>query len=455
MDYPELSKKNIYCIPVGDFWGRDPYRLFLIYAPFIGSYMLATPHLATSLNQHAKNGGGDEAVASLYEKLCGSSNRKIDRMRHDTKEVYQVDILANNTCNFHCVYCYSAAGRSQQRLRMEHVKTLIDYLFSKDYTPSAPYAIHFSGGGEPLLSLDVIKETIDYIKQAHSKGNGHPYSLGIVTNGSLLVEDVARYLCEENIEIIISFEILESLQNKERGHYDLVVENIDRLTELDIPFAIRTTFTHESTEYMCEMVREVYYRFPGIHFLTFDVVLSADLFKTPLELKDYYDSFLDNYYKAKALAAEFGISIACLAAEPFHMLRDRTCTGKLVLTPWGKLSACSRVSSPQEAHYADYESGKIENGRVVIDEERFSEIMEDCNIYSQDICHECFARWNCGGGCRLFHHSFDESFEKVRCDFVRKALRQQLLYLLKKNFRQSMNQDLMEYIAHKIERNEL
>ena len=46
MDYPELSKKNIYCIPVGDFWGRDPYRLFLIYAPFIGSYMLATPHLA-------------------------------------------------------------------------------------------------------------------------------------------------------------------------------------------------------------------------------------------------------------------------------------------------------------------------------------------------------------------------------------------------------------------------
>ena len=82
-------------------------------------------------------------------------------------------------------------------------------------------------------------------------------------------------------------------------------------------------------------------------------------------------------------------------------------------------------------------------------------IISQSNIYSEPMCADCYAKWNCGGGCRLFHHSFDERFEQVRCNFARKALRRQLLNVLGKTFRQSAGKDLNNFINRKVANNEL
>ena len=417
--------------------------------------MLADKEQVQCLDKVAASSEGPEEIVKTFDALVRNANLPVERVRFDTQELYQIDILANNTCNFHCIYCYSAAGRSNTKLRIDQITPLIDYLFDGRHNASAPYAIHFSGGGEPLLSIDIIRQTIDYIESACSHGNGHPYRLGLVTNGSLLTDEIASYLHQKNVEIVISFEILEFLQNKERGSYAQVSANIDSLTQNGIPFSIRTTFTSESVPYMNEMVDTVHRRFPGIRALTFDTVLSADLFRTPKELENYYSDFLDAFYKAREYADPFGIKIMCLPAEPLLLLRDRTCAGKFVLTPEGKISACSRVSSPKEKNYEKYEYGEIREGCLYVDQNRFEAIMKDCNIYSQPMCSDCFAKWNCGGGCRLFHHSFDERFESVRCDFVRNALRRHLFSELSRSFHRATGKKLKEHIEAKIKNNEL
>lgn len=453
--FPNLTARNIFCIPVGDLWQVNTDKVLIVYAPLCGLHMLADFHQVESLEKAACTSEGTEDILKTLKALSQKSHLPIERVHYDTGQLYQIDILANNTCNFNCIYCYSALGRSNARLCLEQITPLIDYLFDGRHNPSAPYVIHFSGGGEPLLSMDIIRQTVAYIKQAHLMGNKHPYRLGVVTNGSLLDKDIATYLIQENIEIIVSFEILENLQNKERGSYSQVAANLDALLKANIPFSIRTTFTHESVHFMCNMVEELHYRFPGIHNVAFDTVLSANLFKTPKELGLYYDDFLNAYYRARELGKQYGISVGCLAAEPLHLLRDRTCAGKFVLTPWGTLSACSRISSPKEENYEQYEYGSIQNGCIYIDEDRFAAIMHDCNIYSQSMCHDCYAKWNCGGGCRLFHQSFNEQYEKVRCDFVRKALKLNLFDVLGRSFQKSTGKNLSEFIANKIHQNEL
>ena len=85
----------------------------------------------------------------------------------------------------------------------------------------------------------------------------------------------------------------------------------------------------------------------------YDTVLSPDLIPTPESLENYYDTFVEEYYKAKKLGKEKGIMVESTAVETLSMIRDRTCEGKIVLTPMGTISSCARVSSPQESLYND------------------------------------------------------------------------------------------------------
>ena len=96
-----------------------------------------------------------------------------------------------------------------------------------------------------------------------------------------------------------------------------------------------------------------------------------------------------------------------------------------------------------------------EDGKLVFDEDRFRTIMADSNIYSQPRCADCYARWNCGGGCRLFHNLFSKEYEDIRCNFVRKALKRELHAVLSANFRKSTGKDLGDYVREKIRHNEL
>lgn len=450
MNCNKLSENNIFVIPIGDCWGLDNERICIVYAPLNGHISLATPAMVEKLNSCAEGKYSDIETQSALSAFQAEGKVPVHYLPESPHELYQIDILANYTCNFRCVYCYSAAGRSSKQIEFEKIKAVIDYLFCSGKEQSNPYIINFSGGGEPLLSFDLIKQTVDYIEHVN-EGKNYIYNVGLVTNGSLVTSEIIDYLQDKKVDMAVSFEILERLQNKERGCYDKVSANIDMMLERGFPFGIRTTFTPESVHCMCEMIEELARRFPKLKKVVYDTVLSPDLFPTPESLEKYYDTFVEEYYKAKSLGKEKGIMLESTAVETLSMIRDRTCEGKIVLTPVGTISSCARVSSPRERLYNDYVYGKAEDGKgLVFNHEKFKGIMAANNIYTQPMCANCFAKWNCGGGCRLFHDSFTPDFETVRCRFVRKGLKRQLLEVLAANFRKSSNMDLRDFIAKKI-----
>lgn len=450
MNYDKLSEQNIFIIPIGNYWEIDDDRICIVYAPLNGHISLATPEMIEKLNLCAEHKFTDIETQSVLSAFQAKGEVPVHYLPQSPHELYQIDILANYTCNFKCIYCYSAAGRSSKQIEFEKIKAVIDYLFCSGKTQTNPYIINFSGGGEPLLSFDLIKQTVEYIEHVN-EGKSYIYNVGLVTNGSLITPEIIDYLQNKKIDMAVSFEILERLQNKERGCYDKVSANIDMMLEKDFPFGIRTTFTPESVHHMCEMIDELSRRFHKLRKVVYDTVLSPDLFPTPESLESYYDTFVEEYYKAKKLGKEKDIMVESTAVETLSMVRDRTCDGKIVLTPMGTISSCARISSPQERLYNDYIYGKVEDGKgLVFDYEKFRNIMATSNIYTQPICANCFAKWNCGGGCRLFHDSFSPDFEEVRCRFVRKGLSRQMFDVLAANFLKSSNLDLRDFIARKI-----
>ena len=454
MNQTNLNKDNIFAIPVGNYWGVDDERICLLYAPLNGHISLASKLNIEELEACAGGLPDGEEQAKLLSVFKAKGNVPIHFLPKSPHELYQIDILLNYTCNFNCIYCYSAAGRSSRQIDFNNIKVLIDYLFCSGKKQENPYIINFSGGGEPLLSFNLIRQTVDYIKMVN-RDKHYYYDIGLVTNGSLITSEIVNYLQSQGINMAVSFEILPRLQDKERGCYAKVAANIDMMLKLGYPFGIRTTFTPESVNCMCEMIEEVAVRFPKLKKVVFDVVLAPALFPTPQDLEHYYDAFLENFYRAKSLAGKSGIKLESVAVETLSMIRDRTCEGKIVLTPMGTISSCARVSSPLEPLYKGYTYGKVADSKLEYNQQQFESIISQSNIYSEPSCTDCFAKWNCGGGCRLFHDSFDERYEKVRCSFMRKSLKRQLLETLGNSFKLSTGQEIDAFISKKIKDKEL
>lgn len=449
MTQNNLNKKDIYAIAAGDLWGLPDNSVYLLFSPLGGHISLATEENVSALEKCALDNYGDEATSRTLTAFQAKGAVPVHYLPKSPDELYQIDILCNYTCNFKCVYCYSAAGRSKGEVKFEDIKAIMDYLFLSGRKQDNPYIINFSGGGEPLISFDLIKKTVEYVHSI-TDNTDYRYNIGLVTNGSLITPEIIDYFTERRVDMAVSFEILKDLQDKERGSYDKVAANIDMMLDRSFPFGIRTTFTPESVGRMCEMIETVHNRFPKLRKVVFDVVLAPGLFDTPDALKAYYDTFIEEYYKAKSLAKGYGITLESIAVETLSMVRDRTCEGKIVLTPSGTISSCARVSSPKETQYRNYIYGEVKNGVLTFNQQAFTDILNTHNIYTQSECANCFARWNCGGGCRLFHDSFADEYKAVRCDFVKKALKVELANVLASRFEKQTGKMLESHIKENL-----
>ena len=67
-------------------------------------------------------------------------------------------IHLTNQCNLRCKYCYQT--KKDKDISFENIKRLIDYEVSR----KEKYSIINFFGGEPLIRKNVIKDTIEYMK---------------------------------------------------------------------------------------------------------------------------------------------------------------------------------------------------------------------------------------------------------------------------------------------------
>lgn len=409
-----IFEDNIFKIPVGDYFGMKPEAVTMVYAPFARAMLLA--------DEHGLNEIGDEQLRQLRTE--GDISRFLSKVKL-MNDVQKMAILPNHTCNFNCSYCYSAKGRSNTVLEKGKLKTGLEYFIDPERLHERHLSISFIGGGEPLLSWDLVKFGIEYASKLAEK-HGFTLQMTLITNGSIMNEEIISTLKRYNVLPDVSFDVLEDAQNKNRRHFNLVCETIDLLCKQGMPPSVNATITPDTVERMEEMVAFMDARFPEIKNLVFEPVVSNDVFATAAELHYFYEKYLNNFFNAKRMAAQNGCYLTCRIYKNVDCLLERGCPSKFTLTPQGDVSICYCKSSPKEKKYAERVYGKVTKEGVELDSSLFDTI-HGMDVHAQEKCRDCFAKWHCGGGCMCPNDLYGNDYLKEVCIFTREMIKRTLL----------------------------
>lgn len=440
-----LADHNIFTIPVGDYFDKKQNDFYLIYAPLSGNMLLSDAHTIGRMQQVAEQSTDDDEMTALLETLTDTSDTPVETIEHleDYRVLY---VLPNFICNFSCSYCYSAKGRSNKELTREQLKAVLDYFVDVKRCKGNSLKITFVGGGEPMMSWKLVKYGLEYASSL-AKTQAIELMFGIITNGSIVNEEMLQLLSAHHVMPRISFEILEEVQNKQRGYYDRVCQTIKKLLDAGIYCEVRSMITPDNVAKMTAMVEEMTTRFPEITHYYFDPVTDPAIFHEVASTRDFYKEYNRSFMQARRLAEMNGKEIRNGISRSLNSVVNRYCNGEFCLTPEGTLSICMEVSSPREKEYEKHVYGYVdENNQLRIDPEKFYFLKEKEMAVHNPKCASCFVKWNCGGGCMANNRQYKEDILDLICEATRDLSLELLLERLNKEHMEESGLSLRELV---------
>ena len=435
MDEIALNEKNIFLIPVSDCLGNPAAgkEFYIVYAPLAGKMLVAD----------------EEGISRQLDAVVDELTVSGDPKRFFSKvgcaaDLQKMSILPNHTCNFSCSYCYSARGRSNTVLEKDKLRTGLEYFINPGRLRERNISISFIGGGEPLLSWDLVRYGIEYASELAHR-HGFNLLMTLITNGSIMNDEIIGCLKQYEVLPDVSFDILEDAQNKNRRHFDAVCRTLDMLCDAGLVPSVNATITPDTVNRMDEMLDFMDTRFPRIVNMVFEPVVSDAIFPTPRDLRDFYAAYLDGFMRVRRHAAQKGKTVTCRIYKNIDSLLERGCPSKFTLTPQGDISICYCTSSPREKQYAARTYGHIDTAGVHIDDDKFN-MIHGINVYSFEKCTHCYAKWHCGGGCMCPNDLYDDKHLDEVCRFTCEMVKQTLLERLNERCLDESGSNLQEYI---------
>ena len=187
------------------------------------------------------------------EQIKGNLSGKINVVSNNKRiaKGYNTNIIVvTNKCNFDCKYCFERDKIRKEDefiITKEEIEKYIDDIKSSERNP-----VIVIFGGEPLLCFDsIIVPIVEKYK--------NEIDFSITTNGILLDEDKVDFFYKNNIEILLSFDGIRSVQNTQRSSknldsYETVLKNIPYLLLRRPNTIMRMTLTKYAVPHLFETV---------------------------------------------------------------------------------------------------------------------------------------------------------------------------------------------------------
>jgi uncharacterized protein len=151
------------------------------------------------------NGREEEkrSISCLFEEL-NRNNTSVD-----------IIVVLNLDCNFACKYCYEGDMKGRIYMSEGTAAALIDFTRKRFDQDKKTLRLDFYGG-EPLLSLDLIRDISGQLNQ-FAKDRNASYTFGLVTNGSLFKRKTAEELVSLGLKTVkITLDGPAYIHNKNR-----------------------------------------------------------------------------------------------------------------------------------------------------------------------------------------------------------------------------------------------
>lgn len=270
--------------------------------------------------------------------------------------------VVTTACNAGCIYCQANNGVTCPSLYMS--KEIAEKAVDIALQSPAQYLNFEFQGGEPLLNYEIIKHIVAY---AEERKGAHEISYNVVTNLTLLTDEILDYFQEHNFGISTSIDGPEFVHNNNRpfkaggGTFDKAVSSIKKIREKGIRVGAIQTTTRYSLQYPKEIVQA--YRDLG-----FDSIFIRPL--TPLgkatvgwnEIGYTPEEFAEFYVQAMDELIQINKTERFLKEEHAAILLSRI-NGDFV--NYMELRSPCGASIGQLAYYADGDIFTCDEGRML------------------------------------------------------------------------------------------
>ena len=314
------------------------------------------------------------------------------------------------------------------------MKVAVDQLFLNhissmlEQKKESKMRILYIGGGEPTTKWGLLESSIEYIRELSRKTDRN-VDISLVTNGQWSSRDRSRWL-SDNIDYI-SFSIdgtrlIQNMQRPGEGYdsFQSVVNNIQQWRKAGKKFGIRATITSYGVDKMVDIVdyfkslKPDYIQLEPLYLTEASTINSID--------PPNPDDFVVNYFNV------VNSENNCKILSSLDIISENRKNGiycsyengdDIVVIPGGHITSCVEISNECDKYFSKYARGKIENGEVIIWENKYEN-------KDNSKCMGCVAYYHCGGGCA---RRKDNSENDYQCYIKKKILITRLRELVARN----------------------
>ena len=350
----------------------------------------------------------------------------------DSSTVLHIFVVSKN-CNYNCIYCQAGELNQKEDMLMseEIAKKAVDIAFE---SPSECLDFEFQGG-EPLTNFKIIKFIVEYSKEKNSLIENEKQkhiNYNIVSNLSLLTDEMIKYIDENNIFVCTSIDGNSRLQNINRPYkndsYNSTINSLKKLCEKNINASALLTTTKYSLEEYKSIVDE-YIKLGQdricVRPLTHIGKASKNWDEISYEAEDFitfYKNILD-YIIEKNKEGNFiieGMASILLSKiinveSPNYMELRSPCGGAIGQMAYyydGNIYSCDEGRMLAEMGDKKFYLGNVFEStyKDLLNNDCVKEICNSSTLESSSICHSCAYMPYCGI-CPVLNYSLTGKME--------------------------------------------
>jgi uncharacterized protein len=352
-------------------------------------------------------------------------------------------------CNLSCKYCYIKPSSKTMS-----IETAIDAINYTNNKAENDYRIDFGFfGGEPLLKFELIKAITEKIT-THQSYKDHDVRLSIATNGTILNDEILRFINEKGIVLQISSDGLSHVHDSNRifgsgKPTSSIVEKNIFLALQELPFIlVNVVYTPLTIRYLSQSVMHLSKL--GVRNIFLNPDYSSVWEKKDLdELKRIYFEIADIFVDFKNSANSHFISlidekIAIVLRNGYQP--DEKCSmgnDEFAVSPQGVIFPCERLLGDGNESLHSIGTLKNNNNSIPVHSQCKSH-----NSCTNSECRTCRVSDYCMNWCGCSNYFASGNYHRVN-SFIchsEKAAIEASLYALQK-IDSSMIESLKDHCA--------
>ena len=342
----------------------------------------------------------------------------------------KVCLFLNHACNLGCSYCYNGEQFHRQ-MPLEMAMRGADLALAGRSRGRSASRLSFFGG-EPLLEMDLIRQTVAYTEQQLADSKRDDFGFQVVTNGTLLTGEVCDYLLDHGFYMGVSIDGCREAHDATRrfpngeSSYDRVVENLCALRGRDNGTGVKVISVIDpanvdllasSFDVLVDL---------GAHNLSMNINYEAS-WDAPARqrfdraLRQLSERYLATFRDDIPVSLNLFDAKIATQVKGGYALTDRCDFGceEVAVSPRGRLYPCDRLVGQDDRD--DVVIGHIDRG---IDRARRDDLIQRKNRTLPD-CSECALLHRCMHWCGCVNHAMTGSVGRVEgllCWFEQKII---------------------------------